>query len=90
VARSGRGLVPSRRARARPAPAVPFLLAAPRARGTSATAAERRREELLLLWQELRPLEERAWAGALTARQLLRLQRLRVAYAARFTEPGPA
>jgi len=84
--RAGRGRRRGRGA-SRPLAPVPFLLAAPRQ--PEALAAEGagealRRARLAALWDQLRPLEEAAWSGALTARGLARLQRLRVAYASLF------
>jgi len=74
-----------------PAP-VPFLLAAPRRPGALASSRSgeaRRRARLVAVWDRLRPLEEACWRGELTARGLLRLQRLRLAYAALFAGVKP-
>lgn len=70
-------------------PAVaPFVLAASRAPGVPGHAEQRRLTRLVALWDQLSALEAKAWAGKLSARRLLRLQRLRVTYAALFHEAG--
>jgi hypothetical protein len=51
-------------------------------------AEQRRLTRLVALWDQLSALEAKAWAGKLSARRLLRLQRLRVTYAALFHEAG--
>jgi hypothetical protein len=77
-----------RRERSRLAPA-PFLLALPRAPAAGGFAREQARlGRLAALWERLSALEERAWRGELSARDLARLQRLRVEYAARFAREG--
>ena len=76
------------RTSSRPVAPVPFLLAAPRrpeALATPGAGEADRRRRLDALWDELRPLEESAWRGALKPRGLARLQRLRVAFAALFS-----
>jgi hypothetical protein len=77
------------RRRRRGLPPVPFLLAAERPGRALVRVEVRgqgRRERLAAIWDELGPLEEAAWRGALRAAGLRRLQRLRVAYAALFRE----
>jgi len=76
----------------RPEPPVPFVLAAARPAAAlchPALARQDRLAELSAAWEALRPLEEAAWRGSLTARGLLRLQRARVAYARLFAEARP-
>lgn len=73
-------------------PPVPFLLAAARPAAARSRPDLRRMRSLARLaaaWEALRPLEEAAWRGALSARGLARLQRARVAYARLFEEAGP-
>jgi len=68
---------------------VPFLLALPRAPAAEGFArAQARAARLAALWERLSLLEARAWRGELSARDLARLQRLRVEYAARFAGAG--